>query len=152
MEDSIIKVDWNAFNYIHSAGTRDAFQRLTEQLFCYEYNQPYGIYRHYNQPYIETMTVQHDDIVVGFQSKYYDANTDFSDKEVDIKKAITGAHEKYPGISKICFYINKEAGISTKTGKTTPDYITRIEGHASKLGIKIEWYGLNRIETMLYEL
>jgi hypothetical protein len=40
------KVDWNAFEYIHSSNPRDAFQKLTEQLFCFEFNQPYGIYRY----------------------------------------------------------------------------------------------------------
>ncbi len=149
MEETIVRVNWNAFNYIHSANTRDAFQQLTEQLFCYEYNQPYGVYRYYNQPYIETMPVQHNDDVVGFQSKYYDANTNFSEKEADLKNAIEGAKVKYPSITKICFYINKEAGISPKEGQTAPAYITRLEDHASTLGIKIEWYGLNRIETML---
>ena len=42
MYTSFAKVDWNTFNYIHSNNTREAFQRLTEQLFCVEFKQPYG--------------------------------------------------------------------------------------------------------------
>ena len=82
------KVDWNAFNYIHSTNDRDAFQRLTEQLFCFEFKQPYGIYRYYNQPYIETMPVRDGDEYIGFQSKYYDASTKLSDRVDELKEAI----------------------------------------------------------------
>ena len=67
MYTSLAKVDWNAFEYIHSSNLREAFQKLTEQLFCFEFKQPYGIYRYYNQPHIETMPVHVGNDYIGFQ-------------------------------------------------------------------------------------
>ena len=143
------KVDWNAFNYIHSTNTRDAFQRLTEQLFCFEFKQPYGIYRYYNQPYIETMPIRDGDEYIGFQSKYYDASTKLSDQIDELKDAIDGAYKKYTGLTQIVFYTNKEPGISTKAGKTKPAYIQTIEDYAAARNIRIDWRGINQIETSL---
>ena len=85
---SLAKVDWNAFEFIHSSNHRDAFQKLTEQLFCFEFNQSYGIYRYYNQPHIETMPVHVGNDYVGFQSKYYDAATALSGRVQELKDAI----------------------------------------------------------------
>ena len=143
------KVDWNAFNYIHSTNARDAFQRLTEQLFCFEFKQPYGIYRYYNQPYIEAMPIRDGDEYIGFQSKYYDASTRLSDRVGELKEAIDGASQKYPDLTQIVFYTNKEPGISTKKGETKPTYIQTIETYAAKRNIRIDWRGLSQIETIL---
>ncbi len=149
MFTSLAKVDWNAFEYIHSSNSRDAFQNLTEQLFCFEFKQPYGIYRYYNQPHIETMPVRVGNDYIGFQSKYYDASTALSDKEQELINAIDGAYTRYPGINKMILYINKEAGMSTAKGKTAPAYIERIVSHGASKGITVEWRGLNELETML---
>lgn len=149
MYTSFAKVNWNTFDYIHSADTRGAFQRLTEQLFCFEFKQPYGIYRYYNQPYIETMPIHIGVEYIGFQSKYYDASTKLSDKVDEFKDAIKGAAEKYPGLTKIVLYTNKEPGISTKKDNTKPAYIQAVETYATAKKIKIDWRGLNQIETML---
>ena len=149
MYTSLAKVDWNAFEYIHSSNPREAFQKLTEQLFCFEFKQPYGIYRYYNQPHIETMPVHVGNDYIGFQSKYYDASTALSDREQELINAIDGAYSRYPGISKIIIYINKEAGMSTKKGQSAPAYIERIVNHGKNKGITVEWRGLNELETML---
>lgn len=145
----ITRVDWNAFNYIFSENTREAFQKLAEQLFCFEFEQPYGIYRYYNQPYIETMPILHNEDTIGFQAKYYDASTNLSSRKDELKNAITGASEKYPGLTKIVFYVNKEAGISSTADRTTPAYILEIETHGKSLGVAVEWRLLNQMETML---
>lgn len=149
MNQTITHVDWNAFNYIFSGNTREAFQKLAEQLFCFEFEQPYGIYRYYNQPYIETMPISHNEDIIGFQAKYYDASTNLSSRKDELKNAITGASEKYPELTKIVFYINKEAGISSTADRTTPAYILEIETHGKSLGIDVEWRLLNQMETML---
>ena len=149
MYTSFAKVDWNAFEYIHSLNTRETFQKLTEQLFCFEFKQPYGIYRYYNQPYVETMPIHLENDYIGFQSKYYDASTTLSDREQDFIAAIDGAYSKYPGINKIIIYVNKEVGMSTKEGHSAPTYIERIVNHGASKGISIEWRGLNELETML---
>jgi len=143
------KVDWNAFQYMFSQDPRTAFQQLSEQLFCFEFKQPYGIYRYYNQPYIETIPIYYSDKYVSFQSKYYDAQTKLASKKGELISAITGAHQKYPSIDEIIFYVNKEPGISTVKGKTKPAYIEEIERHGEALGIHITWRGLNQMETML---
>ena len=146
-----VKVDWDAFNYIHSNNTRDAFQKLTEQLFCFEYNQPYGIFRFFNQPYIETMPISQGSETIGFQSKYYDPATSLSSKKQDLINAITGAHSKYPALSKIVFYINKEPGMGKSEQNEKPKYINDVEEHGEKYGIHVEWKGLNQIETILLQ-
>lgn len=145
----IVKVDWNTFNFIHSEKSREAFQQLTEQLFCFEYNQPYGIYRYYNQPYLETMPILCGSETVGFQSKYYDGATTLVSKKQEILDTIDGAHVKYPALTKIVFYINKDPGISTTPRKTVPKYVEEIEQYGKLRGINIVWKGLNQIETML---
>lgn len=147
--NDMVKVDWNAFNYIHSEKAREAFQRLTEQLFCFEYNQPYGIYRYYNQPHLETLPIRCGTDTIGFQSKYYDGATTLSSKKQELLETIGGAHAKYPALTKIVFYINKDPGMSTTHGKTVPQYIEEIEQYGERLGISIVWKGLNQIETML---
>ncbi len=151
MKYPITKIDWNAFQYMFSPDPRTAFQQLTEQLFCFEFHQPYGVYRYYNQPYVETMPVRYGEIYVGFQSKYYDAQTPLLSKKNELISAITGAHQKYPDINEMVFYINKEPGISTVKGKSKPVYIEEIEHHGDALGIQIQWRGPNQIETMLLQ-
>lgn len=108
MKYPVTKIDWNAFQYMFSPDSRTAFQQLTEQLFCFEFHQPYGVYRYYNQPHIETMPIHCGNVCVGFQSKYYDAQTSLSSKKNELMLAISGAHQKYPDINRIVFYINKE--------------------------------------------
>lgn len=147
--NNVVRVDWNAFNYIHSLNSRDAFQKLTEQLFCFEYDQPYGIYRFYNQPYIETVPISHGKETIGFQSKYYDASTTLSSKKNDLIDAISDAHKEYPSLTKIVFYLNKEPGTSKSRLQLKPKYISEIEAHGDRLGISVEWKSLNQIETML---
>ena len=82
-----IIVDWNVFNYKFSGKQREAFESLAYTLFCYEFKQKYGIFRYFNQPYIETQPIKADDgDVIGFQAKYYDESTQISDKAEDLKK------------------------------------------------------------------
>lgn len=149
MDYSLTKISWTTFNYIFSSDPRTAFQQLAEQLFCFEFGQPYGIYRFYNQPYIETMPIKCGDDYIGFQAKYYDASTHLSDNTAELISSIDGAHVKYPGINKIIFYINKEPGISPKAGEIAPEYIKKVEGHGKSRGINIEWRSPNQMETML---
>ena len=149
MYTSFAKVDWHAFEYNHSSNLRDAFQKLTEQLFCFEFKQPYGIYRFYNQPYIETTPIHVGNDYIGFQSKYYDAPTKLSEREGELIAAISGANSKYPELTKMIIYTNKEVGMSTVDGKQFPAYIERIVNHGASKGITIDFRGLSEIETML---
>ena len=143
-------VDWKAFEYKFSTGSRPAFESLAYILFCYEFKQTYGIFRYYNQPYIETQPANTaDGHKVGFQAKYYDAGTQMSSKEQDLKDAIKGAKNKYVGIDRIIFYINKEFSASSAKDKDKPEYQLRIEKYGKNLGIEIQWRGQSHIEKML---
>lgn len=145
-------VDWKAFEYKFSTDPRPTFEGLAYILFCYEFKQTYGIFRYYNQPYIETQPADTaDGHKVGFQAKYYDAGTQMSSKEQDLKDAIKGAKNKYAGIDRIIFYINKEFSASSAKDKDKPKHQLRIEKYGKNLGIEIQWRGQSHIEKMLAE-
>lgn len=145
-------VDWKAFEYKFSTDPRPAFEGLAYILFCHEFKQTYGIFRYYNQPYIETQPANTaDGHKVGFQAKYYDAGTQMSSKEQDLKDAIKGAKNKYAGIDRIIFYINKEFSASSAKDKDKPKHQLRIEKYGKNLGIEIQWRGQSHIEKMLAE-
>lgn len=77
-----ITVDWNVFDYKFSGKQRETFESLAYTLFCFEFKQKFGIFRYFNQPYIETQPIKTDEgDVIGFQAKYYDAATRLSSKK-----------------------------------------------------------------------
>ena len=91
-----LPVDWKAFEYKFSADSRAAFESLAYILFCYELKQDCGIFRYYNQPYIETQPVDTaDGHKVGFQAKYYDAGTTVASREQELKAAIEGVKKNF---------------------------------------------------------
>ena len=143
------EVNWDNFKQIFSNNPQAAFENLSYQLFCYEYKQKYGIYRYYNQPYIETMPIQVETDTIGFQAKFYDASTNLSSKKTELISSIKSAHIKYPDLNKIIFYINKEPGISTEKNKQKPAYIQEIEKAAQDRNIEIIWRGPSYFEKML---
>lgn len=146
-----ITVDWNVFDYKFSGKQREAFESLAYTLFCFEFKQKFGIFRYFNQPYIETQPIKTDDgDVIGFQAKYYDAATKLSSKKMELIEAIDGAKDKYAGITKFIIYTNKEFSTSKTKGKVKPDYQDEIENHGKSLGINIEWRVPSHIEAMLY--
>lgn len=146
-------VDWKVFEYKFSQDPRSAFENLANILFCYEMEQPHGVFRYFNQPYIETSTVTAPDgLVTGFQAKYYDAGTSFSSKEAELKDAIRGAKKKYAGINRIIFYVNKEMSASTHKDTEKPAYQRNIEECGKDLGITIEWRVPGNIEHMLLNM
>ena len=143
-------VDWKAFEYKFSADPREAFESLAYILFCYEFRQTYGIFRYYNQPYIETQPADTDDgHKIGFQAKYYDAGTSVSSREQDLKDAIHGAKKKYAGIDRLVFYVNKEFSASSAKDKDKPEYQRDIEKYGTRLGIEIQWRVQSHMEKML---
>lgn len=147
-----IPVDWKAFEYKFSQDPMSAFEKLATTLFCYEMGLPKGVFRYFNQPYIETQPVMSDELLTGFQAKYYDASTSLSSKKAELEQAITGAKKKYPGIQRILFYLNKEMSASTSSGTQKPKYQNEIEEHGQKLGIIVEWRVPSHIEQILVEL
>lgn len=74
-----IPVDWKVFESKFSQNPRAAFEGLVTTLFCHEMGLSHGIFRYFNQPYIETQPVMAPDgLLTGFQAKYYDASTRIS--------------------------------------------------------------------------
>lgn len=145
-----ISVDWNVFNYKFSGNTRAAFESFAYTLFCFEFNQKYGIFRYFNQPFIETLPIITDDgDVIGFQAKYYDETIRLSSKKGELIEAINGAKSKYLGITKFIIYTNKELSASNIKGKVKPDYQIEIEDHGKNLGIQVEWRVTSNFEIML---
>lgn len=69
-----------------------------------------------------------------------------SSKEQDLKDAIKGAKNKYAGIDRIIFYINKEFSASNAKDKDKPKHQLRIEKYGKNLGIEIQWRGQSHIE------
>ena len=107
-------VNWTAFNYKYSTNPQHAFESLTYYLFCHEFQQPYGIFRYFNQPHIETNPIQVGDRYIGFQSKYYADSVTMSSKEQELIGAVKGAVQRYPGITTLYFYISREFSHSSK--------------------------------------
>lgn len=147
---SNISVNWKVFDYKFSDAPNAAFESFAYTLFCYEFKQSYGIFRYFNQPYIETQPVKTDDgHTVGFQAKYYDANTLLSSKKKDLVDTIDGAKNKYTDIDKLVIYTNKELSTSSKKNKVKPDYQIEIEQYGSNIGIQVEWRVRSNFEIIL---
>ena len=70
-----------------------------------------------------------------------------SSKEQDLKDAIKGAKNKYAGIDRIIFYINKEFSASNAKDKDkTKNISSELKNTEKNLGIEIQWRGQSHIE------
>ena len=148
-----IPVDWNVFEYKFSQNPRTAFEKLSTTLFCHEMRLSKGVFRYFNQPYIETQPeISPEGLLTGFQAKYYDASTSLSSKESEFKKVIKNAKIKYPTIQRILIYVNKEMSASTHFGTQKPGYQKNVEQFGEELGITVEWRVPSHIEQMLLEM
>lgn len=144
-------LNWENFKYKNSPNLNKAFEALSYCLFCYEFDQKYGIHRYFNQAGIETDPINYNGEIIGFQAKYYDDTVNLSDKKEELKLSIKTTKEKYQGISKIIFYCNKEFSQSRIKTQSKPKYLEKIEEFANKLFIKIEWRMKSNFEKMLLD-
>lgn len=144
-------LNWENFKYKNSQNLNKAFEALSYYLFCYEFDKKYGIHRYFNQAGIETDPIIQNDEIIGFQAKYYDDTIRLSQKKEEIKLAIKTTKEKYKGISKIIFYMNKEFSQSRNPKKSKPEYLKEIEKFAGELFVKVEWRMKSNFEKMLME-
>ena len=144
-----VGVDWNVFKYIFSTNPRKEFEQLAYLLFCFEFDQPFGVFRYFNQAHIETTPINFNDDCIGFQAKYYDDTTTLSSKNNELKSAISGAKRTYSNINRLIFYVNKEFAPSSKKDKEKPQYLIDIEKHGTSLGVSIEWRVCSQFEAML---
>lgn len=145
------EVNWDVFQNNFSADPRSAFERLSYLLFCFEFNQPYGVFRYFNQPHIETSPIQVGGDCVGFQAKYYDPQVQIRARKDELKETIADAKLKYPGINRLVFYINKEFTASSAKAKEKPDYQLEIENFGASQGITVGWRVPSNFEAMLFQ-
>lgn len=132
---SIVKPDWNKFKAKFSDNPQKNFEWLCYSLFCREFNKPMGIARYINQSGIETFPITKDNVVIGWQAKFYE--TPLSQHKVDLLDSINKSKRDYPEISKIIFYTNSEWGQGR--GNNDPQAKVEAETLASNLGITLEW-------------
>lgn len=144
-------VNWTAFNYKYSTNPQHAFESLTYYLFCHEFQQPYGIFRYFNQPHIETNPIHVGDRYIGFQSKYYADSVTMSSKEQELIDAVKGAAQRYPGITTLYFYISREFSPSSKKDNIMPSYQKKVEAVAEELGIELVWRVPSNLEAQLMQ-
>ena len=144
-----VAISWDVFQYKFTENSREVFEHLAYILFCHEFKIEKGIFRYFNQPYVETLPIDIGEECIGFQAKYYDAGTGISDKKTELKNAIVGAKTKYPNINKFIIYTNKELSTSSKKDTVKPEYQTEIEQHGLERGILVDWRVKSNFEIML---
>jgi hypothetical protein len=143
----IIDINWNSFRSKFNGREQDKFEELSYLLFCKEHGQDFGIFGYYNQTGIEKDPIEKNGVLVGFQAKFFE--TGISNNETKIKKGISKAKEENPDIKVIYYYVNKDFTESSSKGVKIPKYKTRIEDHASKLGIDIVWKTPSQLQAQL---
>ena len=103
-------------------------------LFCRQFKQPYGVFRYKNQAAIEADPIEKDGEVIGFQAKFY--SNSLSDHTDGLLKTVEKAKHRYPDITKLLIYSNREW--AQKNGKP-PQGKLKIENRAQELGIQLVW-------------
>lgn len=128
-------VSWNNFRAKFDNQEEVAFERFCYLLFCKEFKKDTGIFRFKNHAGIETDPIEQNDLVIGWQAKFY--STALSQHTSDFKESIDKTKERHPLVNKIIFYTNQEFG--QDKNKTDPQYKKDIESHAKLKGVEIEW-------------
>ena len=94
------KINWKKFEIKNPKAT-EAFETLCYFLFCRKFNITEGIRTDFNQVGLETEPVKDENGKYwGFQSKYFDKQTDYANIESSIKKAL----DNYPHLNYIIIY------------------------------------------------
>lgn len=125
------KIDWNSFRSKNENFTK-SFEELCYQLFCRKHKFPEGIRADFNQAGLETYPKLSSvlGMSVGFQSKFFENGTDYS----QIKKSVETAIEEFgDDLDEITIYINSNAKLSSKPAKD-------INALAKLKNVAINWY------------
>lgn len=144
------EINWNIFKAKFYERETIAFERLSYQLFCSEHNQPCGIFRYKNQTGIETEPILVQEIITGFQAKYYEVR--LADKKADIIDSVKKAKAKNKELSVLYIYLNKEFSESSEPAVKDPKYKTEIEAEAAKIGLSIIWKVPSHFEIQLADI
>jgi len=136
---SMERIDWDNFCKTTGLAKTDGFEELSYHLFCRQHNLSEGVRADYNQVGLETEPVLVDGVYYGFQSKYFEHDTDYSQIKGSIKKAVS----KYKGrLNHILIYLNTNAKVSSEKAE-------EIKAIGSKEGVTIEWFTRSKFVAAL---
>lgn len=130
-----IEPNWDVFKCNFSENPQKYFEWMCYLLFCKEFNRERGITTYENQTALETSPIPIGNDIIGFQAKFYEVK--LSARKKELKEAIDKAHERYPELTKILFYINKNWSEGKTDGKTQEQI--EVENYASQRRIEIDW-------------
>lgn len=133
----VVKPDWDIFKLNFSDNPQKNFEWMCYQLFCREFGKNTGIFRYDNQPDLETEPIHINDEVIGFQAKFYTVN--LAERKKEILKLIQDVKLKYPDLTTLYFYSNKDWTFNSKTTDRKTIALKSIEKVAEENGIKIVW-------------
>ena len=135
--------DWQSFAYKYRGREQIVFEDLARTLFRRELGIKVGLYQRVNQKGNETQVVEHNNKVIGFQSKYFKDTID----EDNIIHSMRGAMEDNPRQTHYYIYCNLAFGepkrrkgskkTDPKPEKTLKE--EKIERAAQELGLTIIW-------------
>ncbi|HET9569831.1 MAG TPA: AVAST type 4 anti-phage nuclease Avs4 [Bacteroidales bacterium] len=141
----MIDLNWNLFKSKFYGKTQKMFELLAYNLFCIEFDKPYGIFRFKNQIGLEVEPIEFDNNCVGHQAKFYESKIN----KADILDSIEKAKGKNPNLNRILIYLNLEFSESSKTDKKGSKIKTDIEEKAKQIGVEIDWRVQSHFEVQL---
>lgn len=134
------KIDWNSFRVKNENYTK-AFEELCYQIFCRKHKFSDGIRADFNQAGLETYPKKSASTnkIVGFQSKFFDHQTDYS----QIKKSIEKALKLFANeLDEITIFLNSNAKLTSEGAK-------EIVSLARKKKIRINWFTQSKFQIAL---
>ena len=133
----LIKPDWNIFKINFSGNPQANFEWMCYLLFCREFDKEKGIPRFLNQPAIENNPIEIGNEIIGFQAKFYEGR--LTKNKAKIKEAIEDVINRYPNLTTLLFYTNKDWTFSLDSEDKKTIIQKDLENFANKKGIKVEW-------------
>ncbi|CAI8878312.1 NACHT domain-containing protein [Chryseobacterium sp. IT-36CA2] len=134
------KIDWNSFR-VKNKNYNEAFEELCYQLFCRKHKFSEGIMADFNQAGLETYPKKSGslNIMVGFQSKFFESKTDYG----QIKKSILKALKLFGNdLNEITIFLNSNALLSSESAK-------EIVSIAKKQNVRINWFTQSKFQIAL---
>ena len=110
---------WQNFEAKYSENPQGAFESLCRMLFRKRYGIGETLPYYYNNAGNETVPIESNGDVVGFQAKYFSGETLDDNHIRQIKHSIERAHAHYPKQNKIIVYTNLLFG-NPPEGKENP--------------------------------
>ena len=129
---------WQNFEAKYSGNPQEAFESLCRMLFRKKYGIGETLPYFYNNAGNETVPIESNDDVVGFQAKYFSGETLEDSHTKQIKNSIEKAHSHYPKQNKIIVYTNLLFGNPLKGEEMTARQ-KDVEDTAKANAMSIEW-------------